>query len=110
MQDGAAPHWARTVRAHLNQIYENRWIGRDGPIPWPPRSPDLNPCDFFLWSYVKSIVYRGDMLIRQQAEQAIYQAFQSVPETMLRNATMAVPDRMTRCLLVAGEHFEQFLQ
>jgi hypothetical protein len=20
---------------------------------WPPRSPDITPCDFFLWEYVK---------------------------------------------------------
>ena len=24
---------------------------------WPPRSPDLNPCDFYLWGYLKSVVY-----------------------------------------------------
>ncbi|KAJ4438613.1 hypothetical protein ANN_14560 [Periplaneta americana] len=24
---------------------------------WPPRSPDLTPCDFFLWGYVKEAVY-----------------------------------------------------
>ena len=23
---------------------------------WPPRSPDLNPCDFYLWGYLKSVV------------------------------------------------------
>jgi hypothetical protein len=21
---------------------------------WPPRSPDLNPCDFYLWGYLKN--------------------------------------------------------
>jgi hypothetical protein len=26
-------------------------------MPPPPRSPDLNPCDFFLWGYLKSVVY-----------------------------------------------------
>ena len=25
---------------------------------WPAYSPDLNPCDFFLWGYLKSKVYR----------------------------------------------------
>ena len=25
---------------------------------WPPRSPDLNPCDYFLWGYLKSKVYK----------------------------------------------------
>ena len=24
---------------------------------WPPYSPDLNPCDFYLWGYLKSRVY-----------------------------------------------------
>jgi hypothetical protein len=24
---------------------------------WPLRSPDLTPCDFFLWGYVKDVVY-----------------------------------------------------
>jgi hypothetical protein len=23
------------------------WDGRDGPLPWPPRSPDITPLDFF---------------------------------------------------------------
>ncbi|KAJ4441239.1 hypothetical protein ANN_11090 [Periplaneta americana] len=31
--------------------------GRGGPIPWPPRSPDLNPLDFYLWDHLKSLVY-----------------------------------------------------
>ncbi|GBN48824.1 hypothetical protein AVEN_154001-1 [Araneus ventricosus] len=26
-------------------------------LPWPPRSPDLTPCDFFLWCYVKYKIY-----------------------------------------------------
>ena len=30
-------------------------IGPDGPICWPPRSPDLTPLDF--WGYVKDRVF-----------------------------------------------------
>ena len=41
-QDGAPPRWARQVREVLNSRMKSRWIGRDGPIPWPPRSPDLS--------------------------------------------------------------------
>ena len=33
------------------------WIGRRGAQEWPPRSPDLNPLDFFYWGYLKSKVY-----------------------------------------------------
>ncbi|GFX38461.1 hypothetical protein TNCV_2344341 [Trichonephila clavipes] len=28
-----------------------------GPVNWPPRSCDLTPLDYFLWGYVKSLVY-----------------------------------------------------
>jgi len=33
--------YARIVRMFLNQRFPNRWIGRGGPVLWPPRSPDL---------------------------------------------------------------------
>jgi hypothetical protein len=56
-QDGATPHWALNVREFLNEKFPNRWIGRGGPIPWPPRSPDITPMDFFLWGYVKDRVF-----------------------------------------------------
>ncbi|GFW51790.1 hypothetical protein TNCV_1187221 [Trichonephila clavipes] len=34
-----------------------RLISRFGPVNWPPRSCDLTPLDYFLWGYVKSLVY-----------------------------------------------------
>ena len=43
--DGAPPHFDRRVRQFLNDNFHNRWIGRGGPIEWPPRSPDLTAPD-----------------------------------------------------------------
>ena len=39
------------VRTYLNHTLPLRWIGRSGQDDlvlnsWPPRSPDLTPCDF----------------------------------------------------------------
>ena len=45
-QDGAPPHYARIVRDRLNAVFPDRWMGRRGPLEWPPRSPDLSPMDF----------------------------------------------------------------
>jgi hypothetical protein len=56
-QDGAPPHWGRIVRDYLDATFPNRWLGRNGPLAWPPRSPDIAPLDFFLWGYVKDKVY-----------------------------------------------------
>jgi len=47
-QDGAPPHWGSDVRRFLDATFTNRWIGRDGPTSWPPRSPDITPHDFFI--------------------------------------------------------------
>ena len=60
-QDAAPPHWGLHVREFLNETFPDRWIGRGGPIPWPPRSPDITPLDFFLWGYVKDIAYRTNV-------------------------------------------------
>ena len=46
--DGATPHYAVIVREWLEEKFPGRWIGRHEPLDWPPHSPDLTPCDFFL--------------------------------------------------------------
>ncbi|KAJ8871046.1 hypothetical protein PR048_027350 [Dryococelus australis] len=56
-QDGALPHFAITVRQHLDMHFPNRWIDRRAPTAWPPRSPDIAPPDFWLWGHIKSIMY-----------------------------------------------------
>lgn len=61
-QDEAPPHWHRDVRHFLNQSLPQPWIGRIGNedlalLFWPPGSPDLTPCDFFLWGFIKEAVY-----------------------------------------------------
>ena len=57
--DGAPPHWGLQVRAFLNDKFLERWIGRGGPAAWPPRSPDINSLDFFLWGYVNIEVFKS---------------------------------------------------
>ncbi|GFV25268.1 transposable element Tc3 transposase [Trichonephila clavipes] len=56
-QDGAACHTARATIDLLKDTFGDRLISRFGPVSWPPRSCDLTPLDYFLWGYVKSLVY-----------------------------------------------------
>ena len=56
-QDGAAGHWGLNVRQFLNSQFPGRWWGRDGPIMWSARSPDLTPLDYFFWGYLRDKVY-----------------------------------------------------
>ncbi|GFW40022.1 transposable element Tc3 transposase [Trichonephila clavipes] len=56
-KDGATCHTARATIELLKDTFGDRLISRFGPVSWPPRSWDLTPLDYFLWSYVKSLVY-----------------------------------------------------
>jgi hypothetical protein len=53
MQDGATAHTAIYSIYVLNQVFEDRLISRE---LWPTRSPDLNPCDIYLWGNLKDKV------------------------------------------------------
>ncbi|GFX33772.1 transposable element Tc3 transposase [Trichonephila clavipes] len=56
-QDGATCHTARATIDLLKDTFGDRLISLFGPVNWPPRSCDLTPLDYFLWGYVKSLVY-----------------------------------------------------
>ena len=46
-RDSAPPHRRITVRDRLQELCGNRVIALNQPVEWPPRSPDLTPCNFF---------------------------------------------------------------
>ena len=56
-QDGATAHTVPASMELLREHFPGRLISLRGDLPWPARSPDLAPFDFFLWGYLKSIVY-----------------------------------------------------
>ncbi|GFS60738.1 helicase domino [Trichonephila clavipes] len=55
-QDGSPCHTVRATIDLLKDTFGDRLISRFGPVNWPP-SCDLTPLDYFLWGYVKSLVY-----------------------------------------------------
>ena len=50
---------AHTARDFLRDRFPGQLISLRGDLNWPARSPDLVPCDFFLWGYLKSLVYNN---------------------------------------------------
>ena len=83
-QDGAPPHWGSHVRRFLDATFRNRWIGRDGPTPWPPRSPYITPLDFFLWGYVKDKVFLTPIPDITNLKARITDAFAAILKTCWR--------------------------
>lgn len=50
--DGTSSHFSLVARRFLNRKFPGRWVGKGGPIAWPPRSPELIPLDLYLWSHL----------------------------------------------------------
>ncbi|KAJ4429888.1 hypothetical protein ANN_22092 [Periplaneta americana] len=55
--DGVPAHFTLRVRDYLNQQFPGKWIVRDCPVPWPHRSPDLTPPEFFVLGQMRNLVY-----------------------------------------------------
>ena len=45
------------VRNRLAEVFGHRAIAVHHDVEWPPRSPNLTSCNFFLWGYLKSKVF-----------------------------------------------------
>ena len=109
--DGAPPHYSRLVREYLNASFPNRWIGRGGPIAWPPRSPDLTPLDYYIWGHMKTLVYESKVDSRAALRDRIFAVAEQIrnhPDT-IASAIQSLLVRAEKCLANGGGHFEQLL-
>lgn len=108
-QDGAPPHYSVAARTVLNRRFPNRWIGRAGPICWPPRSPDLNPLDYFLWGHIKSVVYRQPINNEEELKEYIKKALDTLTPELIRRSIANLIKRVHLCIQEEGGHFQHLL-
>ncbi|XP_064469895.1 uncharacterized protein LOC135384630 [Ornithodoros turicata] len=107
--DGAPAHRSSPPRAYLDHAFPNQWGGRFGPVPWPARSSDLTPMDFFLWGYVKDRVYVEVTTTLAALKAKITQVCREIPEDMLRRAIENTIRRCRFCVMTQGDLFEHLL-
>jgi hypothetical protein len=97
---------------YLNENLPYHWIGRAVITDlsfhtWPPRSPDLTPCDFFLWEYVKDVVYipplPNDL---QELRQRIIAAVATINRDMPERVWTEMDYRIDVCRVTRGSHIE----
>ena len=106
MHDGAPPHFGRTVRFWLDEQIPGRWIGRRGSYDWPARSPDLTPCDFFLWGWAKEEVYRTKPSNLDELQERIEHVLTNVLQEFLRKSIKDIPKRLQRLVENNGGYIE----
>ena len=84
------------------------WIGRDGPIPWRPRFPDITLLDFFLWGYGKNIVYRTKVKGINDLQHRIIEAIETVTVHMLARTWQEIEYRLDIVRAIDGAHVEVY--
>lgn len=105
--DGASIHSTVAVREWLNDNLPNRWIGRFSENPWPARSPDITPMDFFFWGFLKNEVYKHRPFRNlDHLEEVITICVRQIRPTYLRNAAREVSSRTIKCIENGGGHVE----
>lgn len=110
--DGAPAHYQTQVREFLNNHFGSNWLGRGGPVPWPARSPDLTPLNFYLWGEVKQLVYATEYSDRNELKARIITAFDKVRSDrfILNRVKNNMRKRAELCISRGGDRFEQLLQ
>ena len=97
-QDNATPHRARVTMDYLEQNNIN-------VLPWPSKSPDLNPIEH-LWNQL-------DKRVRQrqpppqtldQLRQMLQQEWRTIPRNNVRNLIESMPRRGRTVLAARGGH------
>lgn len=106
-QDGCPAHRSRIVAAWLNQKFENNWIGWNGPVLWPPRSPDLTILDFYLWGRLKQLVYMDNVPNNVEVlKNRIRDAVASLTLEEIRNSYKELRLRVELCAERGGDLIE----
>ena len=72
----------------------------------PPYSPDLSPCDFFLFPRLKKILSGNKYMSRSSLGSAIYQCLQQIPKEDYLSAFRNWVKKLQKCVLVKGKYFE----
>ena len=70
----------------------------------PPYSPDLSPCDFFLFPRLKKMLSGNKYTSRSSLGNAIYQCLQQIPKEDYLSAFRDWVKRLQTCVSVKGEY------
>ena len=81
-QNGATVHTAQKTMRYLRELFP-RHISHRGDIPWPARPPDLAPCDFLHWGYLKGEVYNHRPRNLVELKTAIREEIQQIKPAMI---------------------------
>ncbi|GBO27520.1 hypothetical protein AVEN_245013-1 [Araneus ventricosus] len=109
VQDGTLPDIDRRVKQLLRQHFTDaQVISRHFPIAWPPRSPDVTPCDFWMWGFLKDNIYSRRPAPLSDLKDSFWRHVLDIPTDSLHSAVENMVLRLECIVEHEGGRFEQF--
>ena len=71
-------------------------------VPQPPYSPDLTPCDFWLFSKLRG--YRYETI--KEMKEAVTKVIDTLTQEDFDGAFQKLLERYNRCITADGDYFE----
>jgi len=96
------PHTLNESLAWLQHRFPDRLISRKCGPQWSPRSPDLNPTDFYMWGYLKYRMYGN----KPQTNPDLNAAIKAIPREECGRVIENFARRIQMCLQRRGAHLE----
>jgi hypothetical protein len=90
----------------IREVFEDRIISRR---LWPPRSPDLSFCDYYLWGNLKGKVYKNNPRSIEARQSEITRVIRPVTVDQLQKVSHNLFMLCEACLQAERGHFEHLL-
>ena len=100
--DNAKPHIHMSVKKYLE---DQNFVVMDHALPY---SPDLAPCDFWLFSYIKARL--SNQTDRKSLSAQITEIVSSIHESEYRKTFNKWIERMRYCIKYEGHYFEHLIK
>ena len=101
-QDDATCHTSGKTIGLLRGKFSGQVISRNVDYNWPPKSCDLKPLDFFLWSCVKDTVYADAPQSIQELKGKIRAVIDEIEPQMCENLMENFIKRAWSCKRICG--------
>ena len=109
-QVGAKAHTSNLSLEWIREKFGTRVISGNTEIPWPARSPDKAPCDYYLWGNCEAEIRRVKPSTLEELKTVVTDFCDSLDEEEVRRAVRDVRPRAELCLKMGGGHFESQLK
>jgi len=101
--------WVGLVNIGALLLFPGRLISLMGDVEWAAQSPDLSPCDVFLWGYLKEKVFKHRPRSLEDLKERIQQETDSIPPELTRRVMKNFRERLQQCVANDGRHMSDLI-